>query len=206
MFHLNITLWAAYAVLAFGLRTFVQWRVTGRTGWNLFAGKKRPLERGAELLVTAGLIGGFASAWLQLSAAPLVHPALPLGLYGAGTILTVAAQFAMGRAWRVGVDASERTELVAHGLFGLARNPIYSGMLLACAGLTLLSFTWAGCIAYGSLVLGLELQVRSVEEPYLLRVHGMRYQAYAARVGRFVPGVGRLPPPSASHNAANPAT
>jgi protein-S-isoprenylcysteine O-methyltransferase Ste14 len=144
MLHLSVTLWAAYAVLAFGLRTFVQWRVTGRTGWNLFAGSKRPLERGAELLVASGLIGGFASAWLQPSAAPFAHPALSLGLYAAGTLLTVAAQFAMGREWRVGVDAGERTKLVA--------------------------------------------------------------QHYAARVGRFVPGVGRLPPPSANHSAANPAT
>jgi protein-S-isoprenylcysteine O-methyltransferase Ste14 len=36
------------------------------------------------------------------------------------------------------------------------------------------------------------LQVRAVEEPYLLSVHGDAYATYAARVGRFVPGVGRL--------------
>jgi protein-S-isoprenylcysteine O-methyltransferase Ste14 len=37
-----------------------------------------------------------------------------------------------------------------------------------------------------------QVQVRLVEEPYLLRVHGDAYRAYAARTGRFVPGVGRL--------------
>ena len=42
------------------------------------------------------------------------------------------------------------------------------------------------------IALGLELQVRSVEEPYLLRTHGDAYRAYASRVGRFVPGIGRL--------------
>ena len=31
-----------------------------------------------------------------------------------------------------------------------------------------------------------------VEEPYLLKVHGSAYAEYAARVGRFLPGVGRL--------------
>jgi protein-S-isoprenylcysteine O-methyltransferase Ste14 len=40
---------------------------------------------------------------------------------------------------------------------------------------------------------GLEIQVRLVEEPYLIRVHGDAYRTYAARTGRFVPGVGRLP-------------
>lgn len=39
---------------------------------------------------------------------------------------------------------------------------------------------------------GIEAQVRGVEEPYLLEAHGDRYRRYAARVGRFVPGVGRL--------------
>jgi hypothetical protein len=41
------------------------------------------------------------------------------------------------------------------------------------------------------LLLAVELQVRFVEEPYLVRVHGDAYTAYSARVGRFLPGIGR---------------
>lgn len=37
----------------------------------------------------------------------------------------------------------------------------------------------------------LQIQVRLVEEPYLRRVHGDAYQRYAARTGRFLPGIGR---------------
>ncbi|MFL5908785.1 MAG: methyltransferase family protein, partial [Solirubrobacterales bacterium] len=37
----------------------------------------------------------------------------------------------------------------------------------------------------------LQLQVRFVEEPYLIRTHGDDYRAYASEVGRFVPGIGR---------------
>jgi len=37
--------------------------------------------------------------------------------------------------------------------------------------------------------------VRAVEEPYLLDTHGDAYRGYATRVGRFLPGVGRLPLP-----------
>lgn len=40
-------------------------------------------------------------------------------------------------------------------------------------------------------LVGLELQVRFVEEPYLLRTHAT-YASYASRVGRFLPGLGRL--------------
>ena len=40
------------------------------------------------------------------------------------------------------------------------------------------------------LLAAIQVQVRAVEEPYLLAVHGDAYRDYAARVGRFVPGVG----------------
>jgi len=43
------------------------------------------------------------------------------------------------------------------------------------------------------LVATIELQVRVVEEPYLLTVHGDGYRDYLANVGRFVPCVGTKP-------------
>jgi protein-S-isoprenylcysteine O-methyltransferase Ste14 len=52
--------------------------------------------------------------------------------------------------------------------------------------------TWLGFLGAVVVAAALELQVRYVEEPYLLRAHGDAYRAYASRVGRFVPGVGLL--------------
>ena len=53
-----------------------------------------------------------------------------------------------------------------------------------------------GSVAHGAVrgpcAAAVQLQVRVVEEPYLLATHGKTYAAYAARVGRFVPGAGRL--------------
>ena len=43
------------------------------------------------------------------------------------------------------------------------------------------------------LVVAIEFQVRYVEEPHLRRLHGRLYDDYAARVGRFVPLLGRVP-------------
>ena len=43
-------------------------------------------------------------------------------------------------------------------------------------------------------VIGIQAQVRLAEEPYLRRVHGVAYTDYASRVGRFLPGLGRLQP------------
>jgi protein-S-isoprenylcysteine O-methyltransferase Ste14 len=96
----------------------------------------------------------------------------------------------MGDSWRIGVDPDARTALVVGGPFERVRNPIYTAMLLATAGLLLLVPNLASVLALAALVVGLEIHVRLVEEPYLLRTHGERYRSYAERTGRFIPGVG----------------
>jgi protein-S-isoprenylcysteine O-methyltransferase Ste14 len=104
-----------------------------------------------------------------------------------GIAMTVLAQFAMGDAWRVGVDPSERTKLVTNGPFSLARNPIFAAMIPAFTGITLLApnpLTIAGAIL---LTVALELHVRLIEEPHLQRIHGQQYTTYAARIGRLRP-------------------
>jgi protein-S-isoprenylcysteine O-methyltransferase Ste14 len=104
----------------------------------------------------------------------------------------VIAQFAMGDAWRIGVDLSERTELVTRGPFSLVRNPIFAAMIPSFAGIALLSPTAVTIAGAALLMVALQLQTRLIEEPYLLAVHGERYAAYAAAVGRFLPAIGRL--------------
>ena len=98
----------------------------------------------------------------------------------------------MGDSWRIGVDESERTELVTAGPFGVVRNPIFAAMIPIPLGLALLVPNVVAFAAFPALVGAPELQVRLVEEPYLMRVHGERYLAYGSHVGRFVQGVGKL--------------
>jgi protein-S-isoprenylcysteine O-methyltransferase Ste14 len=118
-----------------------------------------------------------------------------------GFLAVLAAQTGMGSSWRIGVDPAERTSLVTSGAFALVRNPIFTAMAAAVLGLVLLVPTVVMAAALASLVVAVELQVRVVEEPYLRRTHGADYARYAARVGRFVPGVGRLRPRGANHPA-----
>jgi protein-S-isoprenylcysteine O-methyltransferase Ste14 len=96
----------------------------------------------------------------------------------------------------VGVDASERTELVTRGAYSVVRNPILSALFLTSTGLALLCSTPLSWLACAVQLLALELQVRGVEEPYLAGTHGGAYLEYGARVGRFVPGLGLLKRPS----------
>lgn len=108
----------------------------------------------------------------------------------AGTALVVAAQAQMGLAWRIGID-ERPTALVTHGLFALVRNPIFSGMLLLAAGAVLIAPGWPMVTMWPAAAWIIRFQVRR-EEWHLIALHGAAYRKYASRVGRFVPGVGRM--------------
>ena len=186
--------------LAFGWRSWIQWRRTGSTGFI------RP-RRGAG---TAELVGsgGFVLALALLVAAPVADlagldrigildtawtAAAGIALGVSGVALTLVAQLGMGDSWRIGVDPAARTDLVTGGVFGAVRNPIFTAMLVATAGLVLLVPNLVSAAAFGVLVAALEVQVRLVEEPYLRATHGRAYDAYRATVGRFLPRVGLEP-------------
>ena len=119
-------------------------------------------------------------------------PVTGLVLAVAGFLAVLAGQSGMGSSWRIGVDPDERTDLVTGGAFALARNPIFTAMVLAQVGMALLVPTAVSVLAVVALVAAVQIQVRVIEEPHLRRLHGPAYEAYGARVGRFVPGLGRL--------------
>ena len=108
-----------------------------------------------------------------------------------GIAATVYAQVDMGDSWRIGVDPRETTTLVRTGVFGWVRNPIFTAMLTFGLGIALVTPNIVAIVGFVLLVASIELQVRVVEEPYLLTVHDDAYRDYLATVGRFVPGVGR---------------
>ena len=197
---LALVLYAVYLLLAFVLRTVIQLRRTGSSGFHGISGRPGSVEWLAGVGFVVALAVGAAAPVLAL--ADVVEPIDALnehGVHAAGVALAVAglaatllAQLAMGESWRIGVDADERTALVTSGPFALVRNPIFAAMLPTGLGLLLVLPSWVAIVGFAALIAALELQVRVVEEPYLLRTHGNAYREYAARVGRFVPGVGRL--------------
>jgi protein-S-isoprenylcysteine O-methyltransferase Ste14 len=112
-------------------------------------------------------------------------------LVAAALPLIVWAQDTMGASWRIGVDPKERTDLVTAGPFRFVRNPIYTGMVMMAVGIALMVPNGVSLAAIAVYLVAVELQVRTVEEPYLLRTHAERFQHYVARSGRFLPGIGR---------------
>jgi protein-S-isoprenylcysteine O-methyltransferase Ste14 len=200
MATLALALYVVYLALAFGLRTLIQLRRTGSTGFHGLGGKPGSPEWIAGVGFTVALLIGAAAPVLALL--DVVEPIDALDVTGAhvvgvvlavgGIAATLYAQIAMGTSWRIGVDADERTDLVTTGPFAVVRNPIFAAMIPTAIGLTCLVPSWVALVGLVGLVLALELQVRVVEEPYLLQAHPHSYPTYARRVGRFVPGLGRL--------------
>lgn len=113
-----------------------------------------------------------------------------LALIGAAIALIMTSQAIMGRNWRMLVD-DRPTELVSSGPFGVVRNPIYVGTILLNSGLALIAPSpWSVMLVfYGAWFVAMQARF---EEVHLLTMHGDAYRAYAARTGRFVPGIGKL--------------
>lgn len=183
---------------AFGWRAARSIRETGDAGFRGFSGRVGSPEWWGGALFGLSLLGFLVSPLLVgLGVLPaLTEPGWLTFVGAALTLVGIAAllwaQATMGASWRIGVDASEKTELVTAGPFALVRNPVFSAMMLASAGLTLTVPTWVGILSVIMLIVGIQLQVRFTEEPYLLATHGPGYRTYAASAGRFIPGVGRL--------------
>jgi protein-S-isoprenylcysteine O-methyltransferase Ste14 len=76
--------------------------------------------------------------------------------------------------------------LVESGPFRLSRNPIYLGFLLAAAGLALVWGTLWGWIGVAVLHGVLDRLVIAREEAYLAARFGAPYEAYKARVRRWM--------------------
>jgi protein-S-isoprenylcysteine O-methyltransferase Ste14 len=192
-----LALYLIWFALAFGVRTVVALRRTGDSGWRGLSGRPFSLEWWAGVLFTVALLVGVAAPIAALlGVGPLLESTalevLGLVVAVAGVLLTLAAQLSMGDSWRIGVDESERTELVTDGAFSIVRNPIFSAMVITAIGLTAMVFNVVAVTGLAALVFALELQVRGAEEPYLRSVHGQSYVDYSQRVGRFTPGFGRL--------------
>jgi protein-S-isoprenylcysteine O-methyltransferase Ste14 len=204
--RLALALWLVYGLVTLVLRVALQLRRTGKTGLLLMRGRPGSVQWLGEALELVAIGLGVAAPVLALSGT--VEPLAALdakGFYAAGVALyalgltgIVVAQEEMGASWRIGQAADERTELVMSGPFEFVRNPIFVSLAAVQTGLALLVPSVVALAGVVLQLLSIQIQVRLVEEPHLRRVHGRVYAAYAGRVGRFLPGIGRLRPPASS--------
>jgi protein-S-isoprenylcysteine O-methyltransferase Ste14 len=122
---------------------------------------------------------------------PLVFTvAIVLGF--AGAMIAVLGVVSLGPALTASPIPREHAPLATRGVYGLIRNPIYTGLMTGGLGLALFGASVWHILAWVALVLLLAIKARW-EERMLILAHP-DYRGYGARVGRFIPGVGRLRP------------
>jgi len=175
-------------------RIILQYRTTGDHGLRPVTAKSSMLPKLTSALLMVSFAATFSLSCLE--ALGKFNSQLHLGATGTitgilfcaiGIIVSAISQYQMGTAWRIGVDVTEKTELVTHGLYSYARNPIYSGVILFGFGLLILIPHTYMLLSLFIGYLSIELQVRYVEEPYLIRLHGTAYESYAKKVNRYFP-------------------
>ncbi len=107
-----------------------------------------------------------------------------------GLGLVIGALMIWGTAFlKIGVIPSvrEKTNLVTSGIYGIVRNPIYTGLILASSGFVILFKGWFALV-YEALVIVLFSILCLVEEKGLKADYGNEYSDYQAKVRfRLVP-------------------
>lgn len=189
--------------IVFLWRPWLQHRRHGNWGIVLFQSESRAQNArdGMALVLFVLLIGQavVAARWpeaLPLSqadrrSAPELRHAMGAVLLFGGLLLLVAAQLNLGASWRIGIEEGARLGLVTGGLYRFCRNPIFLALLVILAGYALLLPTLLSAAMLAGAYLALRQQI-AAEESYLLRAYGEEYRNYARRVGRLLPGIGKL--------------
>jgi protein-S-isoprenylcysteine O-methyltransferase Ste14 len=195
---LAAVLLTTFLVVVFPLRSLIRTRrhgAAGRPDWR----EPRPRSwQLADLLFLSGFAMLLAGTIIE--GLGVVDPLVDSGtagavssvvLFCAAGALALWAQATMGPAWRPDIPPIGDGQLVTSGPFRFVRNPNYVAMLAAGLGAGLLAPNPVAIAGWVVLLASLLLTAR-VEEPPLRARFGDAYRAYGARVGRFIPGVGRL--------------
>ena len=116
-------------------------------------------------------------------------PGLPWG-GGALVVLGIGISVAGKRRFqRAGTNVQtfeDPGELVTDGLYGLSRNPMYLGLVLAGFGAALASATLVAVLLSAAFALTVRYWYIAYEERAMRRHFGERYAAYCRSVGRWL--------------------
>ncbi len=106
-------------------------------------------------------------------------------LIGIGLILSTVASLNLGRSWRVGVNTSEKTELVTRGIYKFSRNPYFlfydmvlMGLSLSSQSMLVIVFSVITIIMFHVLIIK--------EEKYLENMHDVDYRNYKKQTRRYI--------------------
>ena len=146
-----------------------------------------------QLILLVALVVVPAGSWWPRSALVFTVTAI---LVVVGFVVSFWGIISLGPALTASPIPKERAPLVTHGLYALVRNPIYTGLMIVGAGLVVLGASWWHLATWIALIVLLAIKARWEER--MLGAEHPDFAEYAARVGRFLPGIGTLPNTSQS--------
>jgi protein-S-isoprenylcysteine O-methyltransferase Ste14 len=141
------------------------------------------------------LLGFYLLSTKRLFFGPLGERFVPIepAILAAGTALTFAglalavwARVHLGRNWSGGVRIGLDHELIRSGPYARIRHPIYTGMLAAAFGTSIVVGRWHALLGAGLATLGFWLKARR-EEMLLSREFREKFEERRRRTGFFFP-------------------
>ncbi len=127
---------ALFLIVAVAGRIAIQYRIAGDQGIRSGLNSSSKVSKYSSALILAAFLGAlFLSV---LSSAQVIQANNLYGVWGdatgvliclIGIAVTSISQYQMGKDWQLGVDETEITELVTHGIYSKTRNLIYSGVM-----------------------------------------------------------------------------
>ncbi|ASD21800.1 isoprenylcysteine carboxyl methyltransferase [Cryobacterium sp. LW097] len=116
--------------------------------------------------------------------------ATAIALIAVGVALAVQGSTTLGPAMTASPIPRDDAPLATNGVYAVVRNPIYTGLMSGGLGLVVIGSSLMHVVVWVALI-GL-LAGKTRWEEQMLFVEHPAYSDYAARVGRFLPGVGRI--------------
>jgi protein-S-isoprenylcysteine O-methyltransferase Ste14 len=105
-------------------------------------------------------------------------------------IILLVSAINLGRSLTANPVPLEKAQLKTTGMYSLVRHPIYLAIVLLAIGRVAISESFLVLLVGVLLVVLISIKARF--EDHLLLKHYEGYAAYAAKVGRMIPGIGRI--------------
>jgi len=185
-----------YFFIVFVLRTYLHWKKTGINALTFtdtddahgYNGKLFTFISLLELGVV--LIYAFIPIWYEYLLPFWYLEYHHLKVIGwvflmISLILVWFAQSQMRASWRIGIDEINETEIITTGLYSFSRNPIFLGIMIANVGIFLIIPNAFTLLIISLSTVSINTQVR-LEEEFLERKHGVKYQKYRQNVRRWL--------------------
>lgn len=108
------------------------------------------------------------------------------GIAVMGVIVFIISVITMQDSWRAGVSSTDKTEFVTRGIYQISRNPAFLGFDLVYIGMVFMFFNWLLLMVSVWAMVMFHLQIRFVEEVFLLETFGEVYLNYKNKVCRYL--------------------